>query len=181
MRGMAVCLAAALLASLAASARGEDSPANTTPPPPHAQASGAGRRPGRGPAAIGPAQATSTASGPLDSTPLGATGQTMPSTISQSNATLDRLPTIALEFPLTDEQKALVAKSVNAAPNSQTKANLANTHVAMTLPLDVSVQPFADDLIQQVPGASRYKYLKFDKRVLIIDPIFLSVVGEVML
>jgi hypothetical protein len=179
MRGMAVCLAAALLASLAASARAEDSPANTTPPPPHAQPQ-APDADLAGPAAIGPAQATST-SGPLDSTPLGATGQTMPSTISQSNATLDRLPTIALEFPLTDEQKALVAKSVNAAPNSQTKANLANTHVAMTLPLDVQVQPFSNELIQQVPGASRYKYVKLDKRVLIIDPIFLSVVGEVML
>jgi hypothetical protein len=103
----------------------------------------------------------------------------MPSTLSQSNAALDRLPILALQFPLTDEQRHVIAESVSNAPNVQTKANLANTHEAMTLPIDVPVQPFSDALIRQVAGAANYKYLKLDNRVLIIDPVFLSVVTEI--
>jgi hypothetical protein len=179
MRRMVFCLAAILYTSVAAFAQEQNSPAYTTPPPPHAQPQ-APDADLAGPAAVGPAQAN-TASGPTSPTPLGATGQTMPSTLSESNAALDRLPIVALQFPLTDEQKQLIAKSVGSAPNVQTKANLTNTHVAMTLPIDVPVQPFSDGLVQQVPGASHYKYLKLDNRVLIIDPVFLSVVGEIKL
>jgi hypothetical protein len=180
---MVFCLAAILYTSIAAFAQEQNgpqnSPAHTIPPPPHAQPQ-APDADLAGPAAVGPAQSDS-ASGRTNPTPLGATGQTMPSTLSKSNAALDRLPIVALQLPLTDEQKRLIAKSVSNAPNVQTKANLSSTHVAMTLPIDVPVQPFPDSLIQQVPDASRYKYLKLDKRVLIVDPIFRSIVGEVEL
>jgi hypothetical protein len=30
-----------------------------------------------------------------------------------------------------------------------------------------------------VPGADRYKYVKLDDRILIVDPTILSVVGEI--
>jgi hypothetical protein len=176
---MVLCLAAILYTSVAAFAQEQNSPAHTTPPPPHAQPQ-APDADLAGPAAVGPAQ-SNTASGPASSTPLGATGQTMPSTLSESNAALDRLPIVALQFPLTDEQKQLIAKSVSDVPNVQTKANLANMHVAMTLPIDVLVQPFSAALIREVPGANNYKYLKLDNRVLVIDPVFLSVVGEIKL
>jgi hypothetical protein len=178
MRRVVLCLAAILYTSVAAFAQEQNSPAHTTPPPPHAQPQ-APDADKAGPAAVGPAQ--SNTSQPTSRTPLGATGQTMPSTLSESNAALDRLPIVALQFPLTDEQKQLIVKSVSHAPNVQTKANLASTHVAMTLPINVPVQPFADDVIQQMPGADHYRYLKLDKRVLIVDPVFLSVVGEIEL
>jgi hypothetical protein len=177
MRRMVLCLATILYTSAPAFAQEQNSPAHTTPPPPHAQPQ-APDADLAGPAAVGPAQ-SDTASGPASSTPLGATGQTMPSTLSESNAALDRLPVVGLQFPLTGEQKQLIAKSVSGVPSVQTKANLTNTHVATTLPVDVPAQPFSDGLTQQLPGASHYKYLKLDNRVLIIDPVFLSVVGEI--
>ena len=179
MRRMVLCLAMILYTSVSAFAQGQNSPAHTTPSPPHAQPQSPDADLA-GPSTVGPAQ-SNTASGPASSTPLGATAQTMPSTLSESNAALDRLPIVALQFPLTDEQKQLIAKSVGSGPNVQTKANLTNTHVAMTLPIDVPVQTFSDGLIQQVPDASHYKYLKLDNRVLIIDSVFLSIVGEIKL
>ena len=198
MHRIVVCQVAVLFASVAAYAQApspnqaqgpnapahqrdltQNSPANTTPPPPNAQPQ-APDADQAAPAAVGPAQSNTT-SRPTNPTPLGAIGHTMPSTMSESNAALDRLPIVALQFPLTEDQKQLIVKNVSNAPNVQTKANLANTHVAMTLPIDVPVQPFPDDVIQQVPGAGRYRYLKLDKRVLIIDPVFLSVLGDIKL
>ena len=154
-------------------------PDHTVPPPPHAQPQAPLADQAK-PAAVGPAQAP-TAGTIASDTPPGATGQTMPSTISKKNAELDKLPTTALQFPLTDEQKQLIAKSVAAAPKTQTNADLANVHVAMFLANDVPMQEFSSELTQQFPPAGRYRYVKLSDRVLIVDPPNLTVVGEIML
>ena len=103
----------------------------------------------------------------------------MPSTISEKNAALDKLPTIAMQFPLTDEQKQLIAKSVAAAPKTAANADLSKLHVGMFLPVDARIQEFPGELIQQLPPASRYKYIKIDDRILIVDPPNRTVVGEI--
>jgi hypothetical protein len=156
-----------------------NSPANTTPPPPLSQPQ-APIADQAAPAAVGPAQAntTSASGGPAV---LGATPQTMPSTISEANAALDKIPITALQFPLTDEQKQLIVKSVLEAPKAQTNTNLADTHVAMFLPTNVQARAFASDVIQKLPDAGRYKYVRLDDRILIIDPTVLTVVGEIRL
>ena len=157
----------------------QHSPLNTTPPPPLSQPQ-APIADQAAPAAVGPAQAN-TASGPAgEQTPLGATAQTMPSTISKENAALDKKPITALQLPLTDEQRQIIAKSVASAPKSS-NPGLTNTHDAMFLPLDTPIQEFSSDVTQQVPYAARYKYVKLADRVLIIDPPFLTVVGEIKL
>lgn len=198
MRRIIICQAAALFTAVAAFAQqpsldesqkqsfpaqqqepAQHNPANITPPPPLSQPQ-APIADQAAPAAVAPAQAN-TASGPAGPGPLGATGQTMPSTISNANAALDKKPILALQFPLADEQTQLIANSVAKSPNVQTKANLANTHVAMSLPMDVPVQPFSDDLTRQVAGADRYRYVKLNERVLIVDPIFLTVVRDIKL
>lgn len=131
------------------------------------------------PAAVGPAQAN-TASNVPDNKPPGATGQTMPSTISAENAKLDKLPTTAHQFPLTDEQKKSIAKSTADAPLAQSKEDLSNVHVADFLPTATPTQDFSAEVTQQIPGAKQYKYVKLEKRLLIVDPPNLTVVGEIV-
>ena len=130
------------------------------------------------PAAVGPAQAN-TASNVSNTRegPPGATGQTMPSTISADNARLDKLPTTALQFPLTEEQKKLIAKSVASAPKT-TGANLANVHVADFLPAGIAAQDFTLEVMTEIPAAKQYKFVKLEKRVLVVDATNLTVVGE---
>ena len=152
-------------------------PDHTVPPPPEAQPK-APQADMAKPAAVGPAQAN-TAGSIASETPPGSTGQTMPSTISKENAALDKLPTTAMQFPLTDEQKKLVAKSVAAAPKTETNADLSKLHVAMSLPIGTQPQAFSSELIRQFPTAGRYKYIKLDDRTLIVDPPNQTVVGEI--
>ena len=104
----------------------------------------------------------------------------MPSTISKENAALDKLPTTALQFPLTNEQKQLIVKSVASAPKAQ-GANLTDLHTAMFLPIGIPIQAFSGDVTQQVPDAARYKYVKLEDRVLIVDPPLSTIVGEIKL
>jgi hypothetical protein len=153
-------------------------PDHTTPAPPNAQPQAPIADQSK-PAAVGPSQANTASSTPgTSSGPIGATGQTMPSTISAENARLDKLPTTALQFPLTDEQKKLIAKSVASAPNTA-GANLANVHVADFLPTATPVQDFSLEVMGEIPSAKQYKFVKLEKRVLIVDPTVSTVVGEI--
>jgi hypothetical protein len=153
-------------------------PDHTVPPPPQSQPQAPIADQAK-PAAVGPAQAN-TADMLPGKTPPGATGQTMPSTISAANAALDKKPTTALQFPLTDEQKRVIAQSVAKAPNAEARG-LSDVHVAMFLPIGISLEAFPADVTQKVPDASRYKYVKLNNRVLIVDPPLLTVVGEIQL
>ena len=92
---------------------------------------------------------------------------------------MDKLPTTAMQFPLTDEQKKLVAESVAAVPKTETNADLSNLHVAMFLPIGTPIQEFSSELTQQFPPVSRYKYVKTDDRIVIVDPPNRTVVGEI--
>ena len=152
-------------------------PDHTVPPPPEAQPQNPQADQSK-PAAVGPAQANS-ADSVASQAPPGATGQTMPSTISEKNAALDKLPTTAMQFPLTDEQKKLIANSVASVPKTATSAYLSKLHVAMFVPVGAQVQEFPGELIQQFPPAGRYKYIKIDDRILIVDPPNRTVVGEI--
>lgn len=157
----------------------QSGPLGSTPPPPLTQPQ-APIADQAAPAAVGPAQANTT-DGATAPKPLGATAQTMPSTVSEENAALDKLPTTAMQFPLTNEQKRLIIKSVEAAPTTPANPDLDSVHVAMSLPIGIAIQTFSDDLTQQFPAAARYKYVKLDDRVLIVDPPILTVVGEIKL
>ena len=154
-------------------------PDHTTPPPPQAQPQ-APIADQSAPAAIGPSQ-NNTASNVPGNGPPGATGQTMPSTISADNARRDKLPTTALQFPLTDEQKKLIARSVASAPKSA-DANLANLHVADFLPEPTPhAQDFSLEVMSEFPAAKQYKFVRLDKRLLVVDPSIGggTVVGEI--
>ena len=95
----------------------------------------------------------------------------MPSTISTENASLDKLPITALQLPLNDEQRRLIAKSLAAAPQTQTNADLTKVHVAGFLPTGVPIQGFSSELTKQYAPMGQYKYVKLNNRVLIVDPL----------
>jgi hypothetical protein len=152
-------------------------PDGTTPPPPQAQPQ-APQADQAKPAAVGPAQAATASKlgGPADF----ATPQTMPSTISAENAKKDKMPTVAWQLPMTDDQKKAIVSSV-ASAQSQHAANLADIHVTETLPTEVAAQDFSPDLKQKLPDLGRYKFVKVEKRLLIVDPPLRTVVGEITL
>ena len=132
------------------------------------------------PAVVGPSQANTAGKLPESDVP-GATRQTMPSTISAENAAQDKLPTAAFQFPLTPEQKTLIAKSIAAAPGvpADPKLGALKLKVSDELPSNVEMQPFPDDVTSHIPEAAKYKYVKLQDHVLIIDPPNRTVVGDI--
>ena len=104
----------------------------------------------------------------------------MPSTISAENAKRDKLPTTALQFPLSDDQKTMIAKSTADAPLTQSKDDLSKVHVADFLPTATPTQDFSLEVMQHIPAAKQYKFVKLEKRVLLVDAANLTVVGEIV-
>lgn len=115
--------------------------------------------------------------GNIAETVPGATRQTMPSTISAANAAQDKLPILAFQFPLTDEQKGKIAASLNGEPAAS--GGSVQVTVAQSLPTGVELQQFPSGTANVVPEVARYKYVKLSKRVLIVDPPFRTVVGVI--
>ncbi|MEA2874017.1 MAG: hypothetical protein QOH67_3993, partial [Hyphomicrobiales bacterium] len=100
-------------------------PDHTVPPPTESQPKAPIADQAK-PAAVGPSQANTASSVPGNNGPIGATVQTMPSTISAENAKLDKLTTTAHQFPLTEEQKKLIATSIASAPKAPGTGDLSN-------------------------------------------------------
>jgi len=149
-------------------------PDHTVPAPPHAQPQAPIADQAK-PAAVGPAQADTASGGaPL----FGATPQMTPSTMSAANAELDKKPIVALQFPLTDEQKKAIGSEL-ADAKPQNSPELAKVQIPGYLPIGATLQEFAPDLTQKVPGLSRYKFVKADKRVLIVDPPNFTVISAI--
>lgn len=108
----------------------------------------------------------------------GATRQTEPSTVSAANAAQDKLPILAMQLPLTDQQKSKIFASLGKAP--AVPAGTIHVTVAQSLPnTDVTLQEFPADAKAAVPDIARYKYVQLNDRVLIVDPPFRTVVGEI--
>jgi phenylpyruvate tautomerase PptA (4-oxalocrotonate tautomerase family) len=107
----------------------------------------------------------------------GATPQTMPSTVSAENARSDDLPIIAHQFPLTNEQKQKIAASVSRA--TVTTEGAVKADITQVLPRGVELHDFPADASAAAPGVERYRYVKLNDRLLIVDPLFGTVVGEI--
>jgi len=152
-------------------------PDHTVPSPPNAQPQAPIADQAK-PAAVGPSQGN-TASAVPGNGPPGATPQTTPSTISAENAKLDKLTTTAHQFPLSEEQRKMISKSIAAATPTEAAGGLANVHVADFLPTATPVHDFSLEVMKDIPSARQYKFVKADKRVLIIDPPNRTVVGEI--
>jgi len=98
---------------------------------------------------------------------------------SAENAKLDKLTTTAHQFPLSEEQRTMISKSIAAATPTEAAGGLANVHVADFLPTATPVHDFSLEVMKDIPSARQYKFVKADKRVLIIDAPNRTVVGEI--
>ncbi|HEX5211446.1 MAG TPA: hypothetical protein VFW22_06915 [Pseudolabrys sp.] len=125
-------------------------------------------------AAAGVASPTAPAPGPI-----GATGQTMPAIFSQRNDVIDRVPTMALPLPLSDESRARIYRAVMAdkTPAADDAARLApagqltsNQALNETHPLPASVNGIA--------GVGQLGYIKTRSKVFLVEPNTRIVVDE---
>lgn len=121
-----------------------------------------------------PAGATT---GLAPSGPIGATPQTMPSTLSAENEKLDKLPIMAQPLHLSDDDKRMVFDSV--ASNSEVETRSIDTEPANTLPADVKLFDLPEKVSEQMPALKGYKYVKLTDKIVIVSAPNRIVVGEI--
>jgi hypothetical protein len=127
------------------------------------------------PSAVAPQEGTATDN--VGEQVPGATAQTVPSTMSAENAAIDKRPIVSMQLPLSDEQKQKIAASLAKA--SVAPVGGITAKVAQSLPSSVLLQEFPAEATEAMPDLGRYKYVKLPDRVLIVDPPFWTVVGEI--
>ena len=123
---------------------------------------------------------TGAAAGAQPPGPIGATGQTMPATLSQRNDTLDRAPIMTLPIGLSDAERQriyqaatadhtpLAADAAQLAPASELNADQA-LHEIHPLPASV----------RGIRGVARLNYLKTKDKVFLVEPDTRIVVDEI--
>jgi Protein of unknown function (DUF1236) len=105
--------------------------------------------------------------------PPGAGPQTMPSTMSPTNAQADQTPIMARPLALTDDQKHRIVAAVGTAPVTQ-----ANAKPAQVLPSTVVLRDLPPDL-GDIKALQGYKFVNLADRVLFVAPASREVVGEI--
>jgi hypothetical protein len=108
--------------------------------------------------------------------PIGATGHTMPSKYSERNAIIDRTRIVAYPKLMTDEERRRIYAAV-MAEKTQPASGAARLEPASELPAgiylnDMHEMPASVANIEQLKG---YKYVKSDKKVLLVNPTIHSV------
>ena len=109
--------------------------------------------------------------------PLGATGQTMPSTLSPDNAALDKLPVMTRGFVFDEAQRKHILESVMA--DNKSAAQISNEiQPAMRLPEGVEMHELPGDVVREMPSLSGRRYVRLNDRILIVNPNNRGIVGE---
>lgn len=109
--------------------------------------------------------------------PLGATGQTMPSTLSPDNAALDKLPIMTRGFIFDENQRKRILESIMA--DNKSAAQISNEiQPAMLLPEGVEMHELPGDLVRDMPSLSDRRYVRLNDRILIVNPNNRGIVGE---
>jgi hypothetical protein len=101
---------------------------------------------------------------------------TTPSTVSQRNAKLDKIPIMARGPQLTDAQRKLIVERVMAGPGAPAQVDAFPT---AELPADVAMQPWPADIIGQVPSIRDTKYVRLSDKILVVRPENRIVVEEI--
>jgi hypothetical protein len=103
-----------------------------------------------------------------------ADSQTVPSTVSERNAALDALPTMAFPLPFTDEQRQRIRDAVSKAPVEGATARAADR-----LPSGINVRELPRQITDQIPAARNLGYVRTSDNILLISPSNRIVVGEI--
>ncbi len=112
--------------------------------------------------------------GRLNTPGAAADGQTVPSTVSERNAELDALPTMAFPLPFTDEQRQRIREAVSKAP-----VEGANARAAELLPSGINVRELPRQITEQIPASRNLRYVRTSDKILLISPSHRIVVGEI--
>lgn len=102
---------------------------------------------------------------------------TTPSTVSQRNAQLDELPTMAHGPQLTDAQRKLILERVMAAGGSTQHVDAIVP--SSELPANVDMQPWPAEIVSEVPAIRGTKYVRLSDKVLVVLPDNRIVVEEI--
>jgi hypothetical protein len=102
---------------------------------------------------------------------------TVPSIISEKNATDDKLITLAYTFKnLTDEER----RAIYQALKSQRASGPAlNVEIGVELPPSVELRPVPEEVVARVPQTNGYYYTVTGDKVLLVSPETHVVVGEI--
>ena len=105
-----------------------------------------------------------------------ADSQTVPSKVSERNAALDKVPTMAAPVVLTDEQKHRIIESVGKgnAPVAQLDAKPADV-----LPATTQTSELPNDVKADVPMASDFRYIRLKDKILLVRAPNMTVIGEI--
>jgi hypothetical protein len=135
----------------------------------------AGPRGDTSPAGAEPAQQPGSDHAPA-AAPIGATAQTMPSTISAANAAVDKLPTMAQPLPLSEAQRRQIRDAIGAAPAPVARIS---AMPAQEVPSSIDLQELPPALARDVPPLRGYKYVRLPDKVILVAPANRTVVGEI--
>ena len=117
---------------------------------------------------------------PPPSGPIGSFGQTIPAKFSKRNDVLDRVPTMALPLPLTQEQRKQIYDAVMAEKSQPVVGAdaLKPTSELSTNQALNGMRPLPES-VRGIDGVSRLYYIKAKDKVLLIEPDVRTVVGQI--
>lgn len=115
--------------------------------------------------------------------PIGATGQTMPSKISERNAILDRVPIMAMPLALTEQQRQRIYQTVMADKSRSAMVGAEALAPALELSTEQALneaQAFPPSL-QDIELLKGLQYVKAKDKVLLVRLPTRTVVDEITL
>ena len=105
-----------------------------------------------------------------------ADSQTVPSKVSERNARLDKVPTMAAPVVLTDEQKHRIIESVGKGDASVAQFNAKPADV---LPATTQTSELSNDVKADVPMTSDLRYIRLKDKILLVRAPNMTVIGEI--
>ncbi len=119
---------------------------------------------------------------PPPSGPVGSFGQTIPAKFSKRNDTLDRVPTMAIPLPLSDQQRKQIYDAV-MAEKTQPVADADALKPASELSPDQALNGMhpLPESVRGIDGVARLYSVKAKDKVLLVEPATRTVVGQITL
>jgi hypothetical protein len=112
--------------------------------------------------------------------PIGATGQTMPETLSNRNEVLDRVPLMAFPLKLSDQERQQIYQAV-MADKTQPAADADALMPASELSTDQALNGMHElpAGMNGIAGAKKLKFVKGKNKVLLVEPSTRIVVEQI--
>jgi hypothetical protein len=112
--------------------------------------------------------------------PIGSFGQTIPAKFSKRNDTLDRVPTMAIPLPLSDQQRKQIYDAV-MADKAQPVADADTLKPASELSPDQALSGMhpLPESVHSIDGVARLYFVKAKDKVLLVEPATRTVVGQI--